>query len=136
MDFDETLAVGVPALIALMVVTAAVHAWRGRHAQFHPGWRSVIAPLIHLLLAGTAYWNLAKAGWLTATYHWNDPDDINLVLALFEGLCALAVFAFAAFRTTFLSKLLNGLLVIQLILAVSIFALVMYVVLTWKPRMI
>jgi hypothetical protein len=134
MELSEAVAVGIPALVTLMVLAAVVRAWRRRDAPLRLGYRAVIVSLLHLLLAATVYWNLAKAGWLTATYHWDDPDDFNLVLAIFEALCALAVIAFAVMRNTFLEKLLYGLLIIQLIIAATLLALLSLLFLTWKPR--
>ena len=139
MDLPEILALGLPVLVALMVAAGIVHAWYAARKTapderfFRP--RVIIVCLLHLLFAGAVYWHLITGGWLATSYHWNDPDDINLVLAVFEALCAVVVVALVVGRKRFFYKLLVDLLVIQLILAVGLLILLLLFVLTWQPRM-
>jgi len=140
MDLSEILAIGVPVLVALMVAGSIVHAWFAAKKPapderlLRP--RVIIVCLLHLLIGGYIYWQLYEGGWLTNPYYrWNDPDDINLVLAIFEPLCAVVLVALIAVRKRFFYKLLLDLLIIQLIIAASFVILIVWFALTWQPRM-
>jgi len=139
MDLFQTLALGFPIVFALLVVASLLHAWfaggkwDAEVQIFRP--RVIIVCLVHLLFGGAAYWHLITGGWLATAYSWHDPDDINLVLAVFEALCVIAVMALVAVRKRFVYKLLVDLLIIQIISCTVFLLLVLWVVLTWKPKM-
>ena len=139
MDVAATLAFGIPALVALMVAASLFHASiaarRLPPAQALSRPRVVLVSLLHLLCAGGVYRYLIIGGWLTNHYHWDDPNDINLVLAVFEALCAVAVLALAICRKPFLYKLLIDLLIIQIIISSCLLILLLLFILTWHPRM-
>jgi len=137
---NELLGVGVPLLVALMVIASVVHASFAarRPAPAGPffGPRVILVCLLHLLIAGAFYRALIIGGWLTNSYYrWDDPDDINLVLAIFEPVCAVLVIAMLFTRRRFLYKLLVDLLVLQLLFSAAFLGMMLLFALTWKPRM-
>jgi len=139
MEFSEILAVGMPAIVTVMVAVALIHSWAATRSPapnkrwLRPGVITVC--LLHLLFAGGAYRHLIAGGWLNTGYHWNDPNDFNLVLAVFEALCSLVVIVFTVVRNRFLFKLLVDLLLIQLLFVVGLLILLLIFFLTWKPKM-
>jgi hypothetical protein len=140
MPFPELFAIGVPILVILMFAAAIIHAGfpARKPAPAKPLLRPavIIVCLIHLLFAGIIYRYLILDGWLTNPYyHWTDPDDINLVLAISEPLCVLAVIALVATRKPFFYKLLLDLLIIQFLFAAGFITLIIWFTLTWQPRL-
>lgn len=139
MDFFNILACSPPFIVTLMVAASIVHALSAARKS-PPGERFlrprvVIVCLLHLVFAAAVYCHLVKDGWLNTQYHWDDPNNINLVLGIFETLCAVAVAALAIARKSFFYKLLLDLLMIQLIIATCLLVLLLVFVLTWQPRM-
>lgn len=122
-----------------MVVASIVHAsivarkGVGEADFFTP--RVMIVCGLHLLTVGGVYRYLIVDGWLTNNYHWNDPDIFNLLLAIFEALCAVAIIALAFARRSFFYKLLVDFLVIQILIGIGFVTMFVIFVLTWRPRM-
>jgi len=138
MDFFEILACSTPAILALMVTACILHAWAGARKQAGEGRflkRAVLVCVLHVVIAGAVYRHLIEGGWLTAKFQWNDPDNINLVLAVFEGFCVAAVIALVISKRLFFYKMLVDLLVIQLLLAAVFLSLFLVFMLTWHPKM-
>jgi hypothetical protein len=79
--------------------------------------------------------HLITGGWLSNHYELNDPTIVNLGLAIFEPIAVLGVIAYWVWRTSFLSRLLFVLFVIQLLIAAGFLTFVGFFFLTWKPRM-
>ena len=73
--------------------------------------------VVHLVAATWVYRYLITGGWLTNHYHLNDPNIVNLALAIFEPIAIVNVIAYWLWRKPFLYRLLSIL------------------VLTWHPRM-
>jgi hypothetical protein len=139
MDFSAILALGIPALVAVMVAGSIAHAWAA--AKKLPPEQPLFRPkvgiicVLHLLCAGGVYRLLITGGWLTNHYRWDDPDDFNLVLAIFEPLCVAAVLALVIGRRAFLYKLLVDLLIVQIIVSAGLLILLLLFVLTWHAGM-
>jgi hypothetical protein len=49
--------------------------------------------VVHLIAAAVVYWHLITGGWLTNHYQLNDPNIVNLVLAIFEPIAIVSVIA-------------------------------------------
>lgn len=85
------------ALCAILVVAAAVHAFVDSKGGSVEG-LSRIKPLLisigHALFAIGVYWHLITGGWFAESYSLNDPNLINLTLALFEVVAIGSVIAF------------------------------------------
>jgi hypothetical protein len=139
MDYLTLLALAPSYLIPLLTAAAFTHA--ALAARKMPPQVRLVSPrviivcLLHLLFAAAVYWHLVTHGWFDENYHWDDPNNINLVLAVFEPLCAAAVAALAITRKPFFYKLLIDLLILQLLAAACFLAVVLIFVLTYKPRM-
>ena len=99
------------------------------------GWKPVIYSIVTLIGAAWIYRLLITGGWLTNHYRWNDPDIINLFLAIVEPVLALGVVAYWFWRTPFLYRLLFIFFLIQLLIEAGFLAFILFFVFTWKPKM-
>ncbi len=82
------------------------------------------------------YWYLYKDGWLTNPYyHLNDPDIINLFLAILEPLIVLAAIVYWLNRRPWFYRLLFVSFILQLAIVLGFAALIILFALTWQPRM-
>jgi len=139
MSLFNMLGYASPVLMTLLVAGAIIHACR-TPANTAPGnvpltWKVIVLCVSHGLIAAEVYWHLINGGWLAVHYHWDDPDNINLVMAVFEALAAVVTVALLIFRSRFLYRLLIDLMLIQLLLAVVMAGLLLLFVFTWKPKM-
>lgn len=81
------------------------------------------------------YWHLYTGGWLTNSYHLNDLDIVNLVLAIVEPILILVVVVYwltagpTPYRILFWSFLL------QLLICLGFGLVFLLFVLTWHPRL-
>ena len=80
-----------------------------------PIWSSVV----HLLTAAAVYWHLVKGGWLTNRYQLDDPNIVNLALAIFEGLAVVLVIGYWISRSAFLGRLIWRLALVQVLVALG-----------------
>ena len=90
---------------------------------------------VHVIVASAVYWHLIKGGWLTNRYELNDPNVINLVLAIFEPIAVLCVIAFWIWRAAFLRRLLAILCVVQIVIALGFAVFFLVFAATWRPKM-
>jgi len=139
MDILEIIEFSLSLLVAVLVIASIVHASiiamkpAAQGTFFKP--KVMIICGLHLLTVAGVYRYLIIDGWLTNNYHWNDPDIFNLVLAIFEALCAAAVIALAIARKSFFYKLLVDFLVIQILLGIGFVTMLVIFPLTWHPKM-
>lgn len=49
---------------------------------------------VHVVAAVAVYRHLISGGWLTNRYQLNDPNIVNLLLAIFEPIAILSVIAY------------------------------------------
>ena len=85
--------------------------------------------------AVAVYQLLYSGGWLTHSYQLDDPNIINLLLAIFEPIAVLVVMAYWILRTPFLYRLLFIFFVIQLLIGIGFLAFFLFFFATWKPRL-
>ena len=97
--------------------------------------RMIICSIGHLIAAAAVYWHLIKGGWLTNHYQLNDPNIVNLALAIFEPIAVLGVIAFWIWRTPSLRRLLSILCVIQILIGVGFLLFFLLFAITWHPKM-
>ena len=95
----------------------------------------IVCSIGHLIAATAVYWHLIKGGWLTNHYQLNDPNIVNLALAIFEPIAVLSVIAFWIWRTPSLRRLLSILCVIQILIGVGFLLFFLLFALTWHPKM-
>jgi hypothetical protein len=89
----------------------------------------------NLVAAAAVYRYLITGGWLTNHYHLNDPNIVNLALAIFEPIAALCVVAYWVWRTESLAKLLARLFFVQILIGVGFLAFILLFFFTWRPKM-
>lgn len=89
----------------------------------------------NFLAAAAVYRYLITGGWLTNRYHLNDPNIVNLGLAIFEPIAVLGVIAYWIWRTEFLARLLWRLFLVQIVIGVGFLAFILYFFFTWRPKM-
>ena len=89
----------------------------------------------HLVAAAAVYRYLITGGWLTNHYHLNDPNIVNLALAIFEAIAVVCVAAYWSWRTQFLAKLLARLFLGQILIGIGFVAFILFFFLTWRPKM-
>ena len=95
----------------------------------------IVCSIGHLIAATAVYWHLIKGGWLTNHYQLNDPNIVNLALAIFEPIAVRGVIAFWIWRTPSLRRLLSILCVIQILIGVGFLLFFLLFALTWHPKM-
>jgi hypothetical protein len=79
----------------------------------------------HLVAAAAVYRYLITGGWLTNRYHLDDPNIVNLALAIFEPIAVMGVAAFWIWRTQFLAKVLARLFMVQILIGVGFIAFIL-----------
>ena len=91
--------------------------------------------MVNLIGAAWVYWYLITGGWLTNHYHLNDPNIVNLILAIIEPIAVLVVVAYCIWQTRALYRLLFISFVIQLVIGTGFVAFLGFFYFTWKPKM-
>ena len=91
--------------------------------------------VIHLVAAVAVYGHLISGGWLTNRYQLNDPNIVNLALAIFEPIAILSLVAYWLRRTLFLYRLIFILGLVQLLIAAGFLIFILLFALTWHPKM-
>ena len=97
--------------------------------------KAILFSFINVIAAVAVYWYLAKGGWLTNHYQLNDPNIINLVLAIFEPIAIASVIAYWFWRKSFLYRLVFVLAFIQILIGAGFLIFILLFMLTWKPKM-
>ena len=97
--------------------------------------KPIIYSAVILIGAIWVYRYLITGGWLTNHYQLNDPNIVNLVLAIFEPIAVAGVVAYWIWRTRFLYRLLFASFLTQLVVGAGYLATFLLFVFTYKPRM-
>ncbi len=97
--------------------------------------KATLLSVIHLLAATAIYWHLITGGWLTNAYHLDDPNIINLVLALFEPVAVAAVLAYWVWRKRFLYRIIFILGGVQILLGVGVVLFFLLFALSYHPKL-
>ena len=63
-----------------------------------PTSKAAVISVIHLAAATASYRHLITGGWLTNRYQLNDPNIVNLVLAIFEPIAIISLIAYWLWR--------------------------------------
>jgi len=74
-------------------------------------------------------------GWLTNHYQLDDPNTINLALAIFEPIAIVSVIAYWIWRKSFLYRLMSILALIQILVGAGFLIFILLFALTWHPKM-
>ena len=98
-------------------------------------WKPILFSVVHVLAAAAVYRHLVTGGWLTNHYHLNDPNIVNLLLAIFEPIAVLSVIAYWIARRPFLYRLMSVLGLVQVVIGVGFLIFLLLFALSWHPKM-
>ncbi len=99
-------------------------------------WKTILYSVINVGLGLFIYWHLYIGGWLTNPYYrLNDPDIVNLFVAILEPLIVLSVIVFWLNRSRTAYRFLFAAFVLQCLIAAGFAAVLILFVLTFKPRL-
>ena len=91
--------------------------------------------LVHVIAAAAVYRYLITGGWLTNHYQINDPNIVNLVLAIFEPIAIISVIAYWLSRKPALYRLMSVLCFVQILIGVGFLVFILLFVFTWHPKL-
>lgn len=97
--------------------------------------KAVLISVVHMVAATAVYRHLITGGWLTNRYQFNDPNIVNLVLAIFEPIAIGSVIAYWLWRKPFLYRLMSILCLVQILIGAGFLIFILLFVLTWHPKM-
>ena len=100
-----------------------------------PTLKAGLISVVHLVAATVVYRHLVTGGWLTNRYQLNDPNIVNLVLAIFEPIAVVSVIAYWILRKPFLYRLISILCLFQVLIGAGFLAFILFFMLTWHPKM-
>ena len=69
--------------------------------------KAALISVLNVIAATVVYRHLITGGWLTNHYQLNDPNIVNLVLAIFEPIAIVSVIAYWLSRKRFLYRLIS-----------------------------
>jgi hypothetical protein len=95
------------------------------------GWISVV----HVIAAAAVYRYLITGGWLTNHYQLNDPNIVNLVLAIFEPIAVISVIAYWLSRKPAIYRLMSILFFVQLLIGAGFLVFILLFLFTWHPKL-
>src|SRR6202795_4472854 len=97
--------------------------------------KATLFSLVHLVAAAAVYRYLITGGWLTNHYQLNDPNIVNLVLAIFEPIAIISVIAYWLLRKPGLYRLMSILCFVQILIGVGFLAFILLFMFTWHPKL-
>ena len=100
-----------------------------------PTLKARLISVVHVVAATVVYWHLITGGWLTNHYQLNDPNIVNLVLAIFEPIAIVSVMAYWLSRKRFLYRLMFILCLVQILIGAGALVFILLFMLTWHPKM-
>lgn len=100
-----------------------------------PTSKAALISVVHLVAAALVYRHLITGGWLTNHYQLNDPNIVNLALAIFEPIAIASVIAYWLLRKRFLYRLISILCLVQLLIGAGFLIFILLFALTWHPKM-
>lgn len=99
----------------------------------------LLISVVHIVAAAFAYWHLISGGWLTtatiSAYRLNDPNIVNLMLAIFEPIAVASVIVYWLSRRPFFYRLMSILCLVQLLIGTAFLIFILLFIFTWHPRM-
>ena len=97
--------------------------------------KAAIISIVNLIAAACVYAYLITGGWLTNHYHLDDPNIVNLLLAVFEPIAVASVIAYWIFRKHFLYRLAATLCFVQVLIGAGFLLFILFFALTWQPKL-
>src|SRR5204862_1165424 len=86
---------------------------------------------LHIVAATAVYRYLITGGWLTNHYQLNDPNIVNLALAIFEPIAIVSVIVYWLWRTPFLYRLIFVLCLVLLFIGAGFLFFLLFFSLNW-----
>jgi hypothetical protein len=100
-----------------------------------PTLKAALISVVHGVAATAVCRHLITGGWLTNRYQVNDPNIVNLALALFEPIAIGSVIAYWLWRKPFLQRLISILCLVQILIGAGFLIFILSFVFTWHPKM-
>jgi hypothetical protein len=100
-----------------------------------PQFKGILYSVVIVVAGLDIYWHLYTGGWLTNSYHLNDPDIVNLVLAIVEPILVLGVVVYWLTASATLQRVLFWSFILQLFICAGFGLVMLLFVLTWHPRL-
>ena len=97
--------------------------------------KAALISVVHVVAATAVYRYLITGGWLTNHYQLNDPNIVNLALAIFEPIAIVSVIVYWLWRTPFLYRLIFVLCLVQILIGAGFLIFILLFALTWHPKM-
>ncbi len=97
--------------------------------------KAIVYSAVNLIGAIWVYQYLITGGWLTNRYQLNDPNIVNLLLAIFEPIAVIGVVAYWIWRTRSLYRSLFILFVVQLVIGAGFLAFILFFFFTFKAKL-
>lgn len=97
--------------------------------------RAILYSVVHLVAAVLVYRHLISGGWLTNHYQLNDPNIVNLGLAIFEAIAVLCVIVFWIFQRPAFQRVMAILCLMQVVIGAGFLIFFVLFALTWHPKM-
>ena len=97
--------------------------------------RAGLISVVHVVAATAVYRYLITGGWLTNHYQLNDPNIVNLVLAIFEPIAIVSVIAYWLLRKPALYRLISILCFVQILIGAGFLVFILLFVFTWHPKL-
>jgi hypothetical protein len=100
-----------------------------------PNLKAGLISIVHVIAATAVYRYLITGGWLTNHYQLNDPNIVNLVLAIFEPIAIVSVLAYWLLRKPALYRLMSILFFVQILIGAGSLVFILLFVFTWHPKL-
>ncbi len=100
-----------------------------------PPFKAALISAVHLIAATAVYRHLITGGWLTNRYQFDDPNIVNLLLAIFEPIAIVSVIGYWLWRKSFLYRLISILCLVQILIGAGFLIFILLFALTWHPKM-
>ena len=100
-----------------------------------PKLKAGLITLVHVIAATAVYRYLITGGWLTNHYQLNDPNIVNLVLAIFEPIAVVSVIAYWLLRKPALYRLMSILCLVQILIGAGFLVFILLFMFTWHPKL-
>jgi len=97
--------------------------------------KAVWISIVHVVAAAAVYRYLITGGWLTNHYQLNDPNIVNLALAIFEPIAIVSVIAYWLLRKPALYRLISILFFVQILIGAGFLIFILLFVFTWHPKL-
>src|SRR3982074_1900754 len=105
------------------------------HGQEQSPLKAILFSVVHVITATAVYRYLVAGGCLPNHYQLDDPNIVNLALAIFEPIAVVSVIAFWIGRTSLLRRLMLILGLIQILIVAGFLLFFLFFALTWHPKM-